>query len=52
MHTKDAHPNNFSLNIFNVSVIKKMSPQVIRREEFKFIDKYGTASMGINRYKS
>ena len=52
MHAKDAHPNNFSLNIFNVSVIKKVSPQVIRREEFKFIDQYRTLSMGLNRYKS
>ena len=52
MHAKDSHPDNFSLNVFNVSVIKKVSPQVIRREEFKFIDKYKTLSMGLNRYKS
>ena len=52
MHAKDSHPNNFSLDIFNVCVIKKVSPQVIRREELKFIDKYKTLSMGLNRYKS
>ena len=52
MHAKDVHQNNFSLNIFKVSVVKKISPQRIRREEFKFIDKYRTASLGLNRYKS
>ena len=49
MHAKVSHPNDLSLNIFNVSVIKKVSPQRIRREEFKFIDKYRTASLGLNR---
>ena len=52
MHAKDVHQMNFSLNIFNIAVIKKVSPQRIRREEFKFIDKYRTASLGLNRYKS
>ena len=52
MHARDSHQNNFSLSIFNVSVVKKVSPQRIRREEFKFIDKYRTASLGLNRYKS
>ena len=52
LHAKDVHQNNFSLDIFNISVIKKVSPQQLRREEFKFIDKYKTASLGLNRYKS
>ena len=52
MHAKDAHENDFSLKTFNVSVVKKVSPQQLRREEFKFIDKYRTASLGLNRYKS
>ena len=52
MHARDVHQMNFSLDIFNIAVIKKVSPQRIRREEFKFIDKYRTASLGLNRYKS
>jgi hypothetical protein len=52
MHAKDAHENDFSLKTFNVSVVKKVSPQQLRREEYKFIDKYRTASLGLNRYKS
>ena len=52
MHAKDSHQENFSLDTFTISVIKKVSPQRIRREEFKFIDKYRTASLGLNRYKS
>ena len=35
----DSHQNNFSLDTFKISVVKKESPQRIRREEFKFIDK-------------
>ena len=52
MHACDSHQNNFSLNNFSISVVKKVSAQRIRREEFKFIDKYRTASLGLNRYKS
>ena len=52
MHAMDSHQDNFGLNIFNISLVKKVSPQQIRREEFKFIDKYRTASLGLNRYKS
>ena len=52
MHVRDSHQNNFSLSIFNVSVVRKVFPQRIRGEEFKFIDKYRTASLGLNIYKS
>ena len=52
MHANDVHQTRFSLDIFSVAVIKKVSPQRLRREEFKFIDKYRTNSLGLNRYKS
>ena len=42
MHAKDMHAEDFSLNNFCVAVVKKASPQNLRREEFRFIDKYGT----------
>ena len=51
MHAKDVHQMSFSLDIFSIAVIKKVSPQYLRREEFKFIDKYRTNSLGLNRYK-
>ena len=51
MHAKDMHQNSFSLNNFAISVVSKVSPQQLRREEFKFIDKYRTLSLGLNRYK-
>ena len=51
MHAKDAHHSQFSLDIFTVAVVKKVSPQRLRREEYKFIDKYRTNSLGLNRYK-
>lgn len=29
-----------------------VSPQQLRREEYKYIDKYRTNSLGLNRYKA
>ena len=40
MHAKEAHQTTFSLNIFSIAVIKKTSPQRLRREEYKHIDKF------------
>ena len=52
MHTKDVHELNASLNNFQISVIEKVSPQQIRREEFRYIEKYRTKQSGLNRYKA
>ena len=41
MHAKEVHQTQ----------VKKVSPQRLRREEFKYIDKYRTNSLGLNRYK-
>ena len=51
MHAKEVHQTTFSLNIFSIAVIKKVSPQRLRREEYKHIDKFKTNSLGLNRYK-
>ena len=51
MHAKDRHKDNFSLKNFSVAVIKQVSPQNLRREEFRYIEKYKTISLGLNRYK-
>ena len=51
MHAKDVHNSNFSLKNFTISIVKKTSPQQIRREEFRFIEKYRTIQLGLNRYK-
>ena len=52
MHARDAHSTNFNLENFQISVVKKTSPQNIRREEFRFIEKYRTIQLGLNRYKA
>ena len=52
MHARNAHGENFDLNNFKISLIKKCSPQRIRREEFKYIDKFRTRTFGINRYRN
>ncbi len=51
MHAKEVHGEQFSLNNFSISVVKKVSPQQLRREEFRFIDKFKTITHGLNRYK-
>ncbi len=51
MHAKEVHQTRFSLDIFTISIVKKVSPQQLRREEFKHIDKYRTIPFGLNRYK-
>ena len=52
MHSKDVHGRNFDLKNFTISIIKKISPQNIRREEFRYIEKYRTIQLGLNRYKA
>ena len=51
MHAKDMHQYQFSLNNFSVALVNKVSPKQLRREEFRFIDKYRTIPFGMNRYK-
>ena len=51
MHAREVHQTNFLLDIFKIAVVKEVSPQRLRREEYKFIDKYRTNSLGLNRYK-
>ena len=51
MHARDMHQNNFSLDNFTIALVKKVSPQQLRREEFRFIEKYKTIPLGLNRYK-
>ena len=52
MHAHSVHEEHFNLNDFKITLVKKCSPQRIRREEFKFIDKFRTRTRGINRYKN
>ena len=52
MHAREVHSTNFTLENFQISVVKKISPQNIRREEFRFIEKYRTIQLGLNRYKA
>ena len=51
-HAKEAHQNDFSLSNFEITIVKQVSAQHLRRTEFKYIDKLETSSLGLNRYKS
>ena len=52
MHAHSVHQEHFNLKDFKITLVKKCSPQRIRREEFKFIDKFRTRTRVINRYKN
>ena len=52
LHASKVHGENVNLNNFRISLVKQCSPQRIRREEFKYIDRYKTRTFGINRYKN
>ena len=38
MHAKETHDYDFNLENFFISIVKKVYPQNIRREEFRFIE--------------
>ena len=52
MHARETHNTNINLENFEISIVKQISPQNIRREEFRFIEKYRTLQLGLNRYKA
>ena len=52
MHARETHSDNFSLENFEVSIVKESSPQNIRWEEFWSIGKFRTIQIGLNRYKA
>ena len=52
VHARKIHGDVFDLKNFKITLVKKCSPQRIRRDEFKYIDKYRTKTFGINRYKN
>ena len=51
MHAREVHQATFSLDIFKIALVSKVSPQRLRREDFRYIEKYRTNSLGLNRYK-
>ena len=38
MHTREVHQATFSLDIFKIAVVSKVSPQRLRRKEFRYIE--------------
>ena len=52
MHAKDKHPSDMDLKNFKISIAKKVSPRNLKREEFRYIEKYRTKCYGMNRYKT
>ncbi len=51
LHVFENHPDDFSLDIYKFCIVKSVHPLRLNREEFKYIEKYRTNCMGINRCK-
>lgn len=51
MHAMEYHSLTPELHNFKVSIVSQVSPQRIRREEFKWVEKFRTNCLGLNRYK-
>ena len=52
MHARKVSTTNFFLDFFKIAAVSKESPQRLRREEFRYTEKYKTNSLDWNRYKS
>ena len=48
-HTFEVHGDNLNMSNFEFGVVKKCRPRDLDREEFKFIDKYRTKELGLNK---
>ena len=48
-HAFKEHFDNFNLSNFELGVVKKCRPIDLDRQEFKFIDRYRTKSLGLNK---
>ena len=51
MHAKEMHLSNISLEHFRIGLVKQVPSRNIKREEFRYIDKFRTNTLGLNRYK-
>ena len=44
------HPENMSLENFEIAIVKQVPPRRLKREEFRYIEKYRTKTL--DRYKT
>ena len=51
MQAREVHQTNFSLDVSKNAVVSKVSPQRLRREEFRYIEKYRANYLGLKRCK-
>ena len=50
MHAFEYH-DHLSIENFRFAVLKECNPRDLNREEFRFIEKFGTNCLGLNRCK-
>lgn len=51
LHAFDHHRDDFSLDNYKFAIVKECNPRQLNREEFRFIEKFKTNCLGLNRCK-
>ena len=51
MHAYEHHRFRFSIDNYRFAILKECNPRSLNREEFRFIEKYRTNCLGLNRCK-
>ena len=51
IHAFEHHGYSFSLDNYKFAILKECNPRSLNREEFRFIEKYRTNCLGLNRCK-
>ncbi|KAL5257197.1 hypothetical protein ACHWQZ_G012210 [Mnemiopsis leidyi] len=51
MHAFEHHGGNFSIENYKFAILKDCNPRALNREEFRYIERYRTNCLGLNRCK-
>ena len=51
MHAFEHHGASFSIDNYKFAILKECNPRSLNREEFRFIERFRTNCLGLNRCK-
>ena len=51
LHAFEHHGDRFSIDNYKFAILKECNPRSLNREEFRYIEKFRTNCLGLNRCK-
>ena len=51
IHAYEHHSDSFTIDNYKFAILKECNPRGLNREEFRYIEKYRTNCLGLNRCK-